>query len=113
MPPHVVRRGLSPNLCMMADTKIPVLLDRYIDTILRRRWLVIVSAGLIMLAMTGGVPFIGVTNDYRSLFDEGNPQLAAFDALEATYTDSNTALIAISPGRARCLTGRPWARWRN
>ena len=88
----------------MADTKIPLLLDRYIDAILRRRWLVIVSAGLIMLVMTGGVPYIGVTNDYRSLFDEGNPQLAAFDALEATYTDSNTALIAISPGQGSVFT---------
>ena len=88
----------------MTDLKIPLLLDRYIDAILRRRWLVIVSAGLIMLAMTGGVPFIGVTNDYRSLFDEGNPQLAAFDALEATYTDSNTALIAISPGEGPVFT---------
>ena len=89
---------------MMADTKMPLLLDRYIDIILGRRWLVITFAALIMLAMTGGVPFIGVTNDYRSLFDEGNPQLAAFDALEATYTESNTALIAISPGQGSVFT---------
>ena len=81
----------------MADTKIPLLLDRYTEIILRRRWLVIALAALFMLALTGGVRFIGVTNDYRSLFDEGNPQLAAFDALEATYTESNTALIAVAP----------------
>ena len=97
MPPHVVSGGLSPNLCMMADTKIPLLLDRYIEIILRRRWVVIALATLIMLAVTGGVRFVGVTNDYRSLFDEGNPQLAAFDALEDTYTETNTALIAIAP----------------
>ena len=82
---------------MMADTKIPLLLDRYIEIILRRRWVVIALATLIMLAVTGGVRFVGVTNDYRSLFDEGNPQLAAFDALEDTYTETNTALIAIAP----------------
>ncbi|MCY3750883.1 MAG: MMPL family transporter, partial [Gammaproteobacteria bacterium] len=82
---------------MMSDTKIPLLLERYIEIILRRRWVVIALATLIMLAVTGGVRFVGVTNDYRSLFDDGNPQLAAFDALEATYTETNTALVAIAP----------------
>ena len=83
---------------------IPLLLDRYIEVILRRRWLVIALATLVMLAVTGGVRFIGVTNDYRSLFDEGNPQLAAFDALEATYTETNTALIAIAPREGPVFT---------
>ena len=55
---------------MSDNLKIPLLLDRYIDAILRHRWLVLVIATLIMLVMTGGVRFIGVTNDYRSLFDE-------------------------------------------
>ena len=81
-----------------------MLLDRYTEIILRRRWLVIALAALFMLALTGGVRFIGVTNDYRSLFDEGNPQLAAFDALEATYTESNTALIAVAPREGTVFT---------
>ena len=83
---------------------IPLLLDRYIEIILRRRWVVIALATLFMLAVTGGVRFIGVTNDYRTLFDEGNPQLAAFDALEATYSDANTALIAVAPGEGSVFT---------
>ena len=73
-------------------------LDSYIVLILRRRWLVVALAILVMLAMGAGARFIGVTNDYRSLFDEDNPQLTAFDALEDTYSTSNTALIAIAPG---------------
>ena len=72
-------------------------LERYIAAILRRRWLVVVFATLIMLAITAGVRFIAVTNDYRVLFSEDNPQLAAFDALENTYSVSNAALIAIAP----------------
>ena len=83
---------------------IPLLLDRYIEIILRRRWVVIALATLVMLAVTGGVRFIGVTNDYRALFDEDNPQLAAFDALEATYTESNTALIAVAPSEGSVFT---------
>ena len=74
-----------------------VLLDRCVVNILRHRWLVVVLATLFMLAMTAGVRFITVTNDYRILFSEDNPQLLAFDALENTYSASNAALIAIAP----------------
>ena len=72
-------------------------LERYIAAILHRRWLVVVLATLVMLAMTAGARFITVTNDYRVLFSADNPQLAAFDALENTYSVSNAALIAIAP----------------
>ncbi|MDE2706622.1 MAG: RND family transporter, partial [Gemmatimonadota bacterium] len=72
-------------------------LERYIAAVLSRRWLVVVLATLVMLAMTAGARFITVTNDYRVLFSEDNPQLAAFDALENTYSVSNAALIAIAP----------------
>ena len=72
-------------------------LDRYIAAILRYRWLVVALATLVMLAITAGARFITVTNDYRIMFGEDNPQLAAFDALENTYSASNGALIAVTP----------------
>ena len=83
---------------------IPSPLHRYIATILRRRWLVVALATLVMLATTAGVRFITVTNDYRVLFSEDNPQLAAFNALENTYSVSNTALIAITPREGSVFT---------
>ena len=86
----------------MAEEKTP--LDGYADIVLRRRWLVVAVAAAFMLVMTGGVPRIGVTNDHRILFDEGNPQLAALDALEATFSESKTALIAIAPGEGSVFT---------
>ena len=82
----------------------PSLLDRYITTTVRRRWLVVVLAALVMFAMTTGAGLIGVTNDYRSLFTEDNPELAAFDALEDTYSASNAALIAVAPGAVSVFT---------
>ena len=57
-----------------------------------------------MLALTAGAGFVGVTNDYRSLFDEDNPQMAALDALEETYGPSNRALIAIAPRKGSVFT---------
>ncbi len=79
-------------------------LDRYIAGILHRRWLVVVLATLGMLVMTSGARFITVSNDYRILFSEDNPQLLAFDALENTYSASNTALIAIAPREGSVFT---------
>ena len=78
--------------------------DRYTAAILRYRWLVLASATLLMLAVTAGARFIGVTNDFRSLFDDDNPQLVAFDAFEDTYGESNTALIAVAPREGSVFT---------
>ena len=79
----------------MADAPNPI--DRYGGLVLAQRWLVVGIASVVMLAMTGGAPRIGVTNDHRILFDENNPQLAALDAMEETFSESETALIAIAP----------------
>ena len=79
-------------------------LDLFVDFVLRRRWLVVALAVAITFALTAGAQFIGVTNDYRSLFTEDNPELAAFDALEDTYSASNTALIAVAPGEGSVFT---------
>ena len=79
-------------------------MDRYGNFVLRHRWPVVGLAALLMLALTAGVPRIGVTNDHRILFDEGNPQLAALDALEATFSESKTALIAIAPQDGNVFT---------
>ena len=80
------------------------LLDRYIAAVLRRRWPVVVLATLTMLVMTAGARFIGVTNDYRSLFSEDDPQLAALESLEDTYSVSHTALVAIVPQAGSVFT---------
>ena len=88
----------------MVEIAIPARLDRYSAFILRYRWLVLTFATLIMAVMTAGAQFITVSNDYRILFDEDNPQLLAFDALENTYSASDTALIAIAPREGSVFT---------
>ena len=80
------------------------IVESFIEMVLRRRWLVLALAALVMVALTAGVSFVGVTNDYRSLFDEDNPQLASLNALEATYGTSNRALIAIAPRNGSVFT---------
>ncbi len=79
-------------------------LERYVVAILRLKWPVVALATLVMLAATVGVRFITVTNDYRVLFSADNPQLAAFEALENTYSVSNSALIAVAPREGSVFT---------
>ena len=86
----------------MVTAMTPV--DRYIAAILRRRWPVVALATLAMLGMTAGARFITVSSDYRILFSEDNPQLAALNALEDTYSISHTALIATAPREGSVFT---------
>ncbi len=81
-----------------------VQLDRYINAILRHRWLVVALAVLVVLITGAGGRFIKTTNDYRIMFGENNPQLAAFNALEKTFSTSDTALIAIAPRKGSVFT---------
>ncbi|MCY4440775.1 MAG: hypothetical protein OXE53_11280, partial [Deltaproteobacteria bacterium] len=60
-------------------------LDRFIEFTLRRRWLVLASSVAVMLLLTAGLQFINISNDWRDMLDEDNPQLVAYDALEDTY----------------------------
>ena len=79
-------------------------LENYITSVLRWRWLVVAAMVLIMLALAAGARFVTVTNDYRILFRDDNPQLLAFNSLEDTYTASDRALIAIAPQNGSVFT---------
>ena len=79
-------------------------LDRYIEFTLRRRWLVLASSVAVMLLLTAGLQFINISNDWRDMLDEDNPQLVAYDALEDTYTATNAAVIAVAPNGGSVFT---------
>lgn len=93
-----------------------VLLDRYTTFILRYRWLVIALSVAVMVSLAAGLQFITISNSWRENFDEHNPHLMAFDALENTYSATNAALIAVAPkggGRSQYLPARRSAPWRS
>ena len=79
-------------------------LESYIAAIMRLRWIVVALAALVMLAAAAGVRHLTVTNDYRILFSAENPQFLALDALENTYSRSNSALIAVAPREGSVFT---------
>ncbi len=79
-------------------------LDQYIAFTLRYRWLVLALSVAVMLVLAAGLRFISISNDWRDMLDEDNPQLVAFDALEDTYTATDAAVIAIAPREGSVFT---------
>ena len=79
-------------------------LDLYIGVIQRRRWLVVAIVGLVMLAVSAGAAYVRISNDYRIMFREDDPQLATLDALEATYSRSRAVLIVLAPETGSVFT---------
>ena len=94
---------------LIAELVRPAMLDRLVSMVLTYRWRTIALAGLVMIVLAAGVRFIGVTNDYRSLFDRDDPYLAAFSAFEQVYGASNLALIAVAPRDGTVFAGEALA----
>ena len=80
-------------------------MERYGAGILRWRWLILGLTLLFVVFMAAGGQYIKVSNDSRIFFSADNPQLIAFEALEATYSEANTVLIAVAPKSAARAAG--------
>lgn len=72
-------------------------LERFSANVLHWRWPIVALTVLFVVVMAAGGRHLTISNDSRIFFSEDNPQLLAFEALESTYTEANTVLIAISP----------------
>lgn len=70
---------------------------RYAKSVIRYRWIIIAVSVVAVFLASSGARFLEPTNDYRVFFDEANPQLKAFEALQDTYDKSDNVLIVISP----------------
>ncbi len=62
----------------------------------QRRWLFFVGIAIV-LATSYGAKNLYFESDYELFFDDDNPQLVAYDALQNEYTKSDNALFIIAP----------------
>ncbi len=70
---------------------------RFGHWIIRYRWAVIALTLIgVFIAASGGSRVV-FSDDYRVFFAPENPQLQAFEALEATYTKNDNVLIVLAP----------------
>lgn len=68
---------------------------RFFEHIIQRPWLAIMLVFISVAAFGSGISRLSFTTDFRSYFSEKNPQLQAFDAMEAVYANQDNLYIFV------------------
>ncbi|VUX55351.1 MMPL family protein [uncultured Woeseiaceae bacterium] len=70
---------------------------RFTRVVLRFRWLVILAAIVAAVTIGSGARNLEFANNYRVFFSDENPELVAFENLQATYTKNDNFLFVLEP----------------
>jgi hypothetical protein len=70
---------------------------RFTQGVLRFRWLVILAAVLGAVAIGSGAQNLEFASNYRVFFSDENPELVAFEDLQATYTKNDNFVFVLEP----------------
>ncbi len=91
------------------NTENGILVTKFANAVIKWRWLVLLGTlALTFIAGSGG-RFLSFNNDYHIFFSDDNPQLKAFDALQAKYTQDDNIFIAIAPRDGKVFTNETLA----
>ncbi|MCO7226338.1 RND family transporter [Pleionea sp. CnH1-48] len=77
---------------------------QFSNWIIRWRWLVILASIVSVVAMAYGMSKAYFKSDYRIFFSEDNPQLIAFEDIQATYNKSDNVLMVVTPKDGNVFT---------
>ena len=72
--------------------------------VIKLRWVIIPVTLLALFLAASGAQYLSFTSNYRVYFSEDNPQLQAFEAMEATYTKDDNVLIVLTPSNGDVFT---------
>ncbi len=76
----------------------------FANWVVKRRWFIVIGAIILTMAAGSGGQNLKFNNDYHIFFDEGNPQVMAFDGLQEKYTKDDNAFIVITPKSGNVFT---------
>jgi len=65
--------------------------------VIRFRWAVLIAALVSAVAIGSGARFLEFAGNYRVFFSDENPELVAFEDLQATYTKNDNFLFVVEP----------------
>ena len=84
--------------------------DHWGPWVLRWRWplVLLLPVAVLAVALSGG-RHLSFTTNYRVFFSEDNPQLQAFDRVEATYARQDNVLFVLTPEDGDVFTPRTLA----
>jgi uncharacterized protein len=80
------------------------MVESYTRWIIRWRYLVVLVTIALTFAAASGGRFLGFSNDYRMFFGEENPQLLAFEKMQATFNKNDNVLFVITPKSGKVFT---------
>lgn len=66
-------------------------------SMIRWRWLVLIIALTTAAGIGSGARYLEFANNYRVFFSDENPELTAFENLQATYTKNDNFLFVLEP----------------
>ncbi len=72
-------------------------LSTFINIITRHPWWVLIITLSLVMAMSSGMRLLSFKTDYRVYFSKENPQLQAFDKIQAIYNKSDSVLFILEP----------------
>jgi predicted RND superfamily exporter protein len=72
--------------------------------VIRFRWAVILGALLAVIGIGSGAQHLEFANNYRVFFSQENPELQAFEELQATYTKNDNFLFVLEPRDSSAFT---------
>ena len=73
--------------------------------VIRWRWAVLAATVLAVLAIGSGAGRLEFANNYRVFFSQENPELQAFEKLQATYTKNDNFLFVLEPAYGDAFSG--------
>ncbi|MEH6345240.1 MAG: MMPL family transporter [Bermanella sp.] len=71
--------------------------NRWFINMIRFRWLVVTGALLVAIAAGWGASSLEMKSDYREFFSESDPNRAAFNRIQETYSQSDAVLFVVAP----------------
>jgi len=89
---------------MQNNTKSSTRITRFANWVINKRWLILLGTLAITLIAGSGGRYLSFNNDYHIFFDENNPQVLAFDALQDKYTKDDNVFIVIQPEDGKVFT---------
>lgn len=80
------------------------MIESYTRWIIRWKYLVVLVTIALTFAAASGGRFLGFSNDYRMFFGEDNPQLLAFEKMQATFNKNDNVLFVVTPKSGKVFT---------
>ena len=84
-----------------AGSKLDVILPHLV---IKYRWLIIALTIVIVVGAGSGMRFLTISTEYRDNFGPNNPQLLAFEKLEATFSRVDNIFFGIAPKKGDAFT---------